>query len=129
MTAVTEVPGEARDELDETAPIRARLWFEIPSVRAAAFLMIDEATEVLAEAIVMGGLYDQYEARVIANAILWSLVAALRNWHEAGGDGDWNTYITGAFETLRRLGLRRNRATSSSTAAGRCGRAITPRNG
>ncbi|MCA0157964.1 TetR/AcrR family transcriptional regulator [Tsukamurella sp. M9C] len=103
--AVIDMSVETKDELDETAPIRARLWFEIPSVRAAAFLMIDEATEHLAESVVAGGRYDRYEARVIANAILWSLVAALRNWHEAGGGDDWHAHITGAIDTLRRLGV------------------------
>mgnify|MGYP002652120597 CR=1 FL=1 len=105
MTAVTDMSAETKGELDETAPVRARLWFEIPSVRAAAFLMIDEATEHLAESMVAGGRYDRYEARVIANAILWSLVAALRNWHEAGGGDDWHAHVTGAIDTLRRLGV------------------------
>ncbi|SED36737.1 transcriptional regulator BetI (plasmid) [Tsukamurella tyrosinosolvens] len=118
MTAVTDMSAETKGELDETAPVRARLWFEIPSVRAAAFLMIDEATEHLARSMVAGGRYDRSEARVIANAILWSLVAALRNWHEAGGGGDWQAHITGAIDTLRRLGVPPALDASAVDAAG-----------
>ncbi|WP_019202227.1 TetR/AcrR family transcriptional regulator [Tsukamurella sp. 1534] len=105
MSAVFQVSGDAKEALDETAAVRARLWFTEPSVRAAAFLQIDEATEVLAGAVVQGGRYDALEARVIANAILWSLVAALRNWYESGGGDDWHAHLTSAFDTLRSLGV------------------------
>lgn len=103
LTAVREVSSENADDLDELGAVRARMWFEVPQVKAAGLGLIDAATQTLTEAIVAGGRYERPQAQVIGTSILWALVAGLRNWYEAGATGDWQDFIEDAAETMRRL--------------------------
>ena len=105
LTAVSDVARVNSAELDELAALRARLWFEVPAVKAAAYMAIDRGSEYLAHALVDGAGYERSDARVVANAILWSLVGAIENWYEAGAQGDWLPYVNDGLAALRRIGL------------------------
>lgn len=105
LTAVADVARANSAELDELAALRARLWFEVPAVKAAVYLAMDRGTEFLAHALVDGAGYARPDARVVANAILWTLVAAIENWYEAGADGAWLPFVHDAIAALRRTGL------------------------
>lgn len=105
LQAVSNVARENSTELDELAALRARLWFEVPAVKAAAYLAVDRGTEFLAHALVDGADYTRNDARVVANAILWTLVAGIENWYYAGAQGDWLPYVHDGIAALRRTGL------------------------
>ncbi len=105
LTAVSDVARVNSAELDELAALRARLWFEVSAVKAAAYLAMDRGAEYLAHALVDGAGYERNDARVVANAILWALVAAIENWYEAGAQGDWLPFVHDGLAALRRTGL------------------------
>lgn len=80
---------------------RIQLWFDIPSVRAAAYLTIDGLVDEIAAVMAGTGRWNFAQARVIASAIVWPVIAALKNWHEAGTEGDWRAHLDEALTALR----------------------------
>ena len=89
----------------EEASTRARmqLWFEVPSVRAAAYLFIEERVDAFARALESSGRWPFAQARIIGSGIASSFVASLRNWYDAGGDSDWREHVLGVMAWLADL--------------------------
>ena len=81
---------------------RVKLWIETPSVRAGTVDLITEMAEVLRPALVESG-YSAQQARVVAVAGLWAVVAALMNWYEDGATGPWAPYLRDASVALAGL--------------------------
>ena len=71
-----------------TTRARMRLWFEVPSIRAAGYLATAEQVDEL--------------ARVIASGVVWPLMAAMCNWYDAGLDTDWRDHVTDVLAWLKR---------------------------
>ena len=86
----------------EEASTRARmhLWLDVPSVRAASYLIIDEHIDDIARVLATTDRWSFSEARIIVSGIVWSFVAALRNWHDLDADGDWREHLTGLIARL-----------------------------
>lgn len=89
----------------EEASTRARmqLWFEVPSIRAAAYLIIEERVDSLARVLESSGHWPYAQARIIVSGVASSFVASLRNWHDAGGDSDWREHMLGVMSWLADL--------------------------
>ncbi|MEI2730537.1 MAG: TetR family transcriptional regulator [Dermatophilaceae bacterium] len=69
---------------------RWALWFAVPSVRAAGYLMIDEFTDELATILVASGRsgLTLAQARTLIGALLGATLTSLRTWVEDGAVGD-----------------------------------------
>lgn len=80
---------------------RIQLWFDIPSVRAAAYLTIDELVDEFAGVMAGTGRWNFAQSRVIASAIVWPVIAAIKNWHEADAEDDWRVHLNEALAALR----------------------------
>lgn len=90
--------------VEEEASTRARmrLWLEVPAIRAAAYLFIEERVDQFSLALESSGRWSFAQARIIVSGVAWSLMAALRNWHDAGGDSDWREHVVGLMSWLTR---------------------------
>ena len=81
--------------------LRTRLWFEIPRVQAAGYLVIADQVDQFARIMADTGRWSFPQARIISSGIVWSFVAALRNWYDSGLDTDWRDHITELITWLR----------------------------
>lgn len=82
--------------------LRTRLWFEIPRVQAAGYLVIADQVDQFARIMADTGRWSFPQARIISSGIVWSFVAALRNWYDSGLDTDWRDHITDLITWLER---------------------------
>lgn len=82
---------------------RMTLWFTIPSVRAEGYLRIDEVAEQVAHEMASTGRWTFAQSRVISSALISALVAAVRNWHEAGEGEHWRPHVEEALAAVRSL--------------------------
>lgn len=89
----------------ESTRARVRLWFDTPSVRAHAYLAIDEIIDQIAAMMTETGSFDFPRARVLASAMVWPVIAALRNWYESGAVGPASDHMREAITTLRDAGI------------------------
>ena len=80
---------------------RVRLWFANPSVRAAAYLVIDDAVDTLAAQMTATERWTKPQARILASALVWPIIATLRNWYDEGGERPWREHLLEAIELLR----------------------------
>ncbi|ROR72363.1 TetR family transcriptional regulator [Bogoriella caseilytica] len=97
-----ELVGEAHFVVEEEATLaRIRLCLQNPSVRAAAHLMLEEMVDGLAEITAKAGHLTFPQARVLLGGIGGALFAALKNWHDAGGEGGWRRHVSEAVETVK----------------------------
>lgn len=80
---------------------RMKLWFENQSVRAQAYLTIDEMVDEIARVMEGTGRWTFGQSRVVASAIIWPFMAALKNWHETGSAGDWRVHLDEAIAVLK----------------------------
>lgn len=85
----------------ESTRTRIRLWFATPSVQARAYLAVDETVDRVATIMADTGRWDFPQARVIASAMIWPLLAALKNWHESGSQGSASEFLMAAVAALR----------------------------
>ncbi|MDO5696683.1 MAG: TetR family transcriptional regulator [Dermatophilus congolensis] len=84
---------------------RTRLWFEVPSVRAATYLQVDTLVDhVVAQAARPGSPVSEAQLRIVGSALTWGLVAALRGWYEEGMERPMLDVMLEALEFLRRAG-------------------------
>lgn len=86
---------------EESSLARVRLWMTTPQIRAAAHLVIEEMVDDVARMMAGTGRWTFAQARVVCTAIVWPLVAALKNWHDAGGTEPWQQHVHEALETIR----------------------------
>jgi AcrR family transcriptional regulator len=82
------------------ARARMQLMVDHPSVRAAAYLLVDTTADELARLLADTGRWTFPRARVVCSAIVWALMGALRNWHDAGGRGGWRQHLEEALVAL-----------------------------
>ena len=85
-----------------TTRARMRLWFEVPSIRAAGYLATAEQVDELARVMADTGRWTFPRARVIASGVVWPLMAAMCNWYDAGLDTDWRDHVTDVLAWLKR---------------------------
>lgn len=87
-----------------TTRARLRLWFTVPSVRAAALLVVESRTEEIAAFMAGTGRWTLAQSRVICAAVVWAAIAAVRSWYESGADDNVAEYIlqtlTQAYEAV-----------------------------
>lgn len=85
---------------------RTRLWFEVPSIRAASYLQVDALIEQAVELYgqTPSAELSQEQFRVLTSAVAWALVAAIRGWYEAGMEEPMLDVFERAVATLRRAG-------------------------
>jgi AcrR family transcriptional regulator len=87
--------------IDEArARARMQLMLDHPSVRAAAYLLVDTTIDELAEMMTATGRWTFTRARVVCSALVWPIMAALKNWHESGGHGTWRAHLEEALAAL-----------------------------
>ncbi|WP_256840057.1 TetR/AcrR family transcriptional regulator [Ornithinimicrobium faecis] len=96
--------GHFVDE-EESTRARIRLWFEVPSIRSAAYLVIDDVIDDLARAMTDTGRWSFPESRIIASGIVWPFIAALRNWHDSGAETGWREHAARALTVLRKSAI------------------------
>jgi AcrR family transcriptional regulator len=89
-------------DLEADSRERFRLWMSTPSIQAAAHLVVDEMVDEIAGLMASTGHWTFPQGRVIVSGMIWPLLAALRNWHEAGGDQPWFGYVAEALHALGR---------------------------
>lgn len=80
---------------------RIKLWFENESVRAQAYLTIDQMVDEVARVMAGTGRWTFGQSRVITSAIIWPFMASLKNWFEQGTEGDWRAYLEEAIAALK----------------------------
>lgn len=95
------------DDLDLTLR-RTRLWFDVPAVRSAGQLFIDEYTDWLAAELERSPrtTYTPVQARMVAGAVLGGFVAVIRLWYERGEADDLMVLIEEAMAAVSGLGPR-----------------------
>jgi hypothetical protein len=81
---------------------RFALWMATPSIQAAAHLLLDETVDDVARLMADTGRWSFGEGRVIASAMLWPILAALRNWYDDGAARPWVDYVVEALTALGR---------------------------
>ncbi|VEG29965.1 TetR/AcrR family transcriptional regulator [Actinomyces howellii] len=86
---------------DASTRTRIRLWMEVPGVRAAGYLIIEERIDEFARVLAGTGRWTFPEARVLSSTVTGMLVAALRNWYETDTGGDWREHLTEVSSLLR----------------------------
>lgn len=86
---------------EESTRTRIRLWFDTPSVQARAYLAVDETVDQIATLMAETGRWDFPRARIVTSAMIWPLLATLKNWHEAGAHGSAAELLRDAVATLR----------------------------
>lgn len=79
---------------------RIQMFFEVPSVQSAVYLVVDAVVDDIAREMASTGRWTFGQGRVIASAIIWPFVAALKNWHESA-EGDWRDHLDEAIAALR----------------------------
>lgn len=102
MTAAIGLVEEDHFVLEEESTrTRIRLWFDTPSVQARAYLAVDETVDQIATLMAETGRWDFPRARIVTSAMIWPLLATLKNWHEAGAHGSAAELLRDAVATLR----------------------------
>lgn len=76
-----------------TTLARMRLWSQVPSIRAAGYLLVEQRADELAALMAGTGRWSRGQARIIATGVISMFVAALRNWHETDGRTQWSLHI------------------------------------
>lgn len=89
------------DDVAEQTVRRTRLWMTHPAVRRAGMEMFDEVVEGLAVAFASVTPVDVGTARLAAGAVVWPLMAAIRNWHDDGADpATWTEHLDRAMAVM-----------------------------
>ncbi len=99
--ALATIMTEHFEEEAASTLARVRLWWSTPSIQSAAYLVIDDAVEVIAGHLAATGRYTRAQGRVLASSIVWPFIATLKNWHEDGGVKPWPAYLAEALQLLR----------------------------
>ncbi len=107
LLAVEEM-GEAHFVRD-AALTRRRLphLVDVPSVRAAGYLAVDDLVRRFAEVLAEPGRRPSrtaVEARAVAAAVLWGLVGSLLAWYEAGATTSLLDAVRSGLAALRNGG-------------------------
>ncbi|SPT53377.1 HTH-type transcriptional repressor Bm3R1 [Actinomyces bovis] len=63
---------------------RIRLCFAVPSIEGAVALSVNRQVDEIAQVVAEASPWDFPQARVMASALVWTIVAVLRNWHDDG---------------------------------------------
>lgn len=81
---------------------RTHLWFDVPAVRAAGQLYVDQYTDWLAGVLERSPrtAYTPVQARMVAGALLGGFVAVIRMWHEQGERDDLMALIEECLAAL-----------------------------
>ena len=87
------------DELPTRA--RTRLWFEVPSIRAAGYLAIADKVDEVARIMADTGRWTFSRARIIASGMVWSVMAAMRNWYDAGLETNYREHVDDVMSWLK----------------------------
>ena len=95
--AVAEVMSDFLDSEDELARRRTRYSLEEPRLRARWAEQADDFARSVADALARatGRRPDELEIQVIASALVWALIAAVRRWHTDG----YTTRLGELFDT------------------------------
>lgn len=82
-------PAHTMDH-DDLTRRRVRMWFDIPGIRAAGSLMVDDLVDHAAGVIAAqpGSTLTAPAARVLLAALAATVVTAIRTWHEDDADED-----------------------------------------
>lgn len=97
------------DEFDRDSGRRMRYYREVPSVRGASYLVMDEMCDDLSETLAnrrIGPALTQTQARVIAHALVFGMFAALEHWwydREQGLDRPLTEVLREAVEAMSEL--------------------------
>lgn len=82
---------------------RIRIWFETPSVRAAATVVVDEMAKQLAHAMHVGDRFgrtlEDYE--ILSSSMLAAIMTRLEQWYHAGGSTDFAHEVVETLELVR----------------------------
>jgi AcrR family transcriptional regulator len=83
---ISGLMAELFDRDDDLARRKVRYVFEEPALRAASLEMTDAFVPGIAAALAeaSGRSAEDLDVQVIAAAIVWSLIAAVRHWHVTG---------------------------------------------
>ncbi|MFD1719701.1 TetR/AcrR family transcriptional regulator [Georgenia deserti] len=84
---------------------RVRLFFDNPSVRSAAYLVVDNIVDEMAQMMADTGRWSFGQGRVLASAIIWPFVAAIKNWHE-DTERPWIDHLEDAIATMKEMAGR-----------------------
>lgn len=100
--AVGTVAGDHFEHDLELTVRRTRYYVEVPSVRAATAVLVNETAAELARAMAdAGSPLDAVERHAQATAVIWALTAALEQWWLAGADEPLIRLIDRALNALR----------------------------
>ena len=83
---------------------RGRYFFEVPSVRAALYLRMNDAVMMISEALVASNhspRYDLLRAHVVVNSVLWGLLAATEDVVMGRSDEPLEVALQRALEAIR----------------------------
>ncbi|WP_432559778.1 TetR/AcrR family transcriptional regulator [Granulicoccus sp. GXG6511] len=74
---------------------RTKLWFDVPTVRAAALVSVDRWVDDLTGMVLASPHHDYApdEARIRVASLLWGLIAAIECWYRAGAEGSLGDYL------------------------------------
>lgn len=95
--AVAAIMAQFFSRDDELARRRTRYSLEEPRLRASWAEQVDDFARLVADALARAGgrQPDELQVQVIASALVWTLVAAVRRWHASG-------YVTALEEEFDR---------------------------
>lgn len=88
---------------DDLARRRTRLWFQVPSIRAAAGLMADDVADSLARLVADSPHHalSLPQARVVLGAFVGAVFTAIRVWEEGGATEDLRGLLLDTIGLLR----------------------------
>lgn len=92
--------GVSEEGAERVALRRVHYFFQVPSVRRAAFASLDRASGRIASALVSHHALAPVQARVIANAVVFGYFAALEQWHLDGAIHPVGDYVEEGLKAL-----------------------------
>lgn len=88
---------------DSPAWVRTRWCFEHPGIEGAMWVMTNEQVEAVARAVADSGRMPLPQARIVASATIWAVVAVIRTWYEQDGESDLAADLSYVIELLARM--------------------------
>lgn len=82
---------------------RTRLWFEVPSVRAATHAVVEEWIDRLTDMLIASPHHEYApdQARIVISAQIWGIVAAIEIWYRNGANGSLGAFLRESLELIR----------------------------
>ncbi len=100
--AVLETMAGIFDRDRDVLFARARLWIEVPELRARLWQELERGQAFLAEIVAArsGRDADDFELRVTVMVVVMAAMEAMREWVRHGGDGSFVGFVRRAMEVV-----------------------------